>query len=351
MGAQVGVAPLLLLHFGQLPLLSPFVNLVAAPLVALSTVLGAAGMIGPRFLAEAGAFVAGVVLWLARAASGWPQIGWMTTGLIVALGVTFVFLRAGRGLVTVLASALVVMLILGQSEAPPTPGVVVLDVGQGDSLLLSGGDGHFALVDGGPDPIRLLDRLRHYQVDHLDLVVLTHVHADHATGLIGLVGRIPIGEFWAATEPHETPASVELLSALEEAGLAVRSPEVGLNRWLGALQLIVEGPLRRYASPNDQSVVLMVQGPGRSMLLTGDIEKVAQSELGHLHSDVLKVPHQGAATSDPDWLVGVGADVAVISVGANDFGHPAGWVIDLLEAGGSQVLRTDRDGDVRIALS
>ena len=86
------------------------------------------------------------------------------------------------------------------------------------------------------------------------------------------------------------------------------------------------------------------------MLLAGDIEVVAQRELSGLTADVLKVPHQGAATSDPDWLSAVGADQAVISVGPNDFGHPARWVIDTLETSGTEVLRTDLDGDVAVDL-
>jgi competence protein ComEC len=87
------------------------------------------------------------------------------------------------------------------------------------------------------------------------------------------------------------------------------------------------------------------------MLLSGDIEQVAQAELAHLRADVLKVPHQGAATSDPVWLTEVGAELAVISVGPNDFGHPADWVVKLLEESGAEVLRTDRDHDVVVPLS
>jgi len=117
------------------------------------------------------------------------------------------------------------------------------------------------------------------------------------------------------------------------------------------LELTVEGPLRRYASPNDQSIVLMVDGPSRSMLLSGDIETVAQAELSHLRADVLKVPHQGAATSDPEWLEGVGSEFAVISVGPNDFGHPADWVIEVLESTGSDVARTDVHGDIPVPMS
>jgi competence protein ComEC len=78
---------------------------------------------------------------------------------------------------------------------------------------------------------------------------------------------------------------------------------------------------------------------------------VAQAELGHLRADVLKVPHQGAATSEPGWLEVVGSDLAVISVGPNDFGHPADWVIDLFESNGTILFRTDQDGDVMVPLS
>jgi competence protein ComEC len=66
---------------------------------------------------------------------------------------------------------------------------------------------------------------------------------------------------------------------------------------------------------------------------------------------VLKVPHQGAATSDPEWLAAVGADLAVISVGPNDFGHPADWVIETLIGSGATLKRTDQDGDVVVGLS
>jgi competence protein ComEC len=182
------------------------------------------------------------------------------------------------------------------------------------------------------------------------LVVLTHVHADHATGLGGLVGRIPIGLVWAQTNPHETGASEQLFRLLEQARVHVGAPAVGEVYRLGDLALSVDGPLRRYASPNDQSIVITVTGPTRSMLLAGDIETVAQDELGQLRADVLKVPHQGAATSDADWLRAVGADLAVISVGPNDFGHPADWVIATLEESGAAVVRTDQAGHVPVPL-
>jgi competence protein ComEC len=349
-GAQAAVAPLLILHFGLVPLLSPLANLVAGPIVAVSTLLGAVGMVGPSQLATLGAWLAGLVLWLARIAAGWPQIGWLGLLLIPAALTLCVGAPRLRGVIALATAVSIVFLVVGQTGQAPSPGVVVLDVGQGDSILISGGDGHYALVDGGPDPVVLVESLRRYSVRYLELVVLTHVHSDHAAGLSGLVGRIPIGRVWAATEPHSTSSSDELFRLLEPANIRVERPMVGDQMQVGELSLTVEGPLRRYASPNDQSIVLMVEGPGRSMLLSGDIEVVAQSELGHLRADVLKVPHQGAATSDSDWLENSGAELAVISVGRNDYGHPAGWVIELLEASGAIVRRTDQAGDVLVPL-
>ena len=348
--AQAAVAPLLLIHFGLVPLLSPLANLVAAPLVAVATVLGGVGVIGPGFISDLGAWLAGIVLGLARGVSAWPQIGWLGLGIILTAVLLHLRFRRLRGLLSLLAAFALVWLVLGPVRSAPDPGVVVLDVGQGDAILLSGGQGRFGLVDGGPDPVILLEALQEYGVKDLDLVVLTHVHADHATGLAGLVGRVPIARVWARTAPHETSASAELIRVLEENRVEVSEPTVGQRLQLGGLSVTVEGPLRTYASPNDQSVVLTVSGPGRTMLLSGDIETIAQAELGHLRADVLKVPHQGAATSDPDWLAKVGSSLAVISVGPNDFGHPADWVITTLEESGATVTRTDVAGDVVVPL-
>jgi competence protein ComEC len=259
-------------------------------------------------------------------------------------------LRKVRGPIAIAMAVALVAVLLGGGARAPEAGVVAFDVGQGDALLLSGGEGRFVLVDGGPEPAVLLENLAEYRVRRLELVVLTHVHADHAAGLVGLVGRVPIEHFWAVTEPHETPASKELLGRLTELGIAVETPDPGDRYELGSLDLTVLGPLRRYASPNDQSIVMMVEGPARSMLLTGDVEAIAQADLRALRSDVLKVPHQGAATSDLGWLADVNAELAVISVGDNDFGHPDPGVISALEESGAKVARTDVDGDVIVDL-
>lgn len=350
MGAQLAVAPLLLVVFGTVPLFSPLANLLAAPLVAASTVVGAVGVVGPEFLIDLAGWLAQVVLWVARGAAVWPQLDvWGVLGILAAVALA-VRLPSFRVPAAVVATGLIATLVLGLWHRPPDPGVVVLSVGQGDAVLVHGGASRFALVDGGPDPTILVDALRRYGVDALDLVVLTHVHADHATGLEALPGAFPIGQVWAALDPHTTESSVRVMDLFAAYRVPVYVPKPGDRYDLGRLQLSVEGPLRRYDSANDQSVVITVRGPSASMLLAGDIETVAQAELSHLEADVLKVPHQGAATSDAVWLQSVDAELAVISVGPNQFGHPSPWVIEVLEDSGARVLRTDEMGDILVPL-
>lgn len=349
-GAQVAVAPLLLLHFGSVPIFSPLANLVAAPLVSIATVTAAAGVGGLGWLIPPAAFLAEVVLSLARGASVWPQADALMVGGggIAALVMwRFRWTRLPAGLA---ASALVVSVALGGSASLPGVGAVVLDIGQGDAVLIHGGDGKFALVDGGADPVDLVGKLRAYRIPLFELVVATHTDADHVNGLEAVVRQWSVGELWASFKPHRSEGSDALLAAVQELGLPVRAPPVGEVRTLGRLTIEVLGPLRRYKSSNDQSIVLLVTGPSRTLLLTGDIEVLAQQELAGIRADVLKVPHHGGGTSDPDWLRAVDADLALISVGANTFGHPVPWVIDVLESSGATVRRTDLEGDLAVDL-
>jgi competence protein ComEC len=351
LGAQLAVAPLLLWHFGSIPLLSPLSNLVAAPLVSLATLLGIVAVSGPTLALVPGEWVASLVIDISHMSAGWPQVGWV--GFIASAGMIPITPRMWRRypeVVALLAAGALVIMVLPGSSRLDAGEVAVLDIGQGDAILIAGGEGRYALVDGGHDQTLLVERLREFGVRHIDLVVMTHGDADHAGGLEALPGRIGIGEIWERSAPHQTPAGDRFLAGAIGLGIPVRQPTVGVRADLGTVQIEVLGPGRRYASANDQSVVLLVTGPSRTMLLSGDIEVVAQAELDGLDVDVLKVPHHGGGTSDPGWLASTGAELAVISVGANDFGHPVPWVIEVLESSGAVVQRTDVDGTVVVDL-
>ncbi len=183
-GAQVAVAPLLLIHFGTLPLLSPLSNLVAGPLVALATALAIPGVIGLDPALSLASGLAGLVIEIARVGSGWPQVGWIGFGVAVVSVIGGTRLRVRHPGIVAVAGALIVSVSILPRSIPVEAGdVIVLDVGQGDGILIFGGEGRVALVDGGRDPVLLLNHLRRYGVKSLDLLVVTHGDADHAGSL------------------------------------------------------------------------------------------------------------------------------------------------------------------------
>ena len=353
LAAQVAVAPLLLGSFGSLPLMSPVANLAAAPLVAVSTILGGIGSVtGWQPLVGLAAIAGEGVLAVSRFLSPFPQLGWLGTG--VAVGAGLVAWRWSEVRLPMLTAAVLVLAVVrvlpslsplvGSAESGP-PAVVFLDVGQGDSILVLG-TGLTILIDGGPDPVILAEKLRKYRVSEVDLVVITHPHADHVRGLEAVVGEMPVGGVWDASHPHETTAYRVLRDRIAEEGIPVHRPSPGQVLRAGELEVEVIGPQRRYKHINDQSIVLIVHLAGTDFLMAADIQDVAQAELGEIRPDVLKVPHQGAATSDGRWLRANAGRLAVISVGPNDYGHPAPWVEAVLAEAGARVIRTDQHGDV-----
>lgn len=347
--AQAAVAPLLLVHFGAVPLFAPLTNVVAAPLVAAATSVGGIGVVtGATPLTGVGLLLADGVLSVARFGRDLPQLGWAG---VVVLGATAVVSVARPGLRPVLAlsGALAVAAVTLPSGGPPEgPEAIFLDVGQGDAVLLWGPAGEVILVDGGPDPAVLRRSLLDRGVRRIDLLVVSHPHADHLSGLAGITGWAAVGRLWHGGREGE--AVETLLGEMAAAGVPVEVPRVGWQARVGCFTLDVLGPVRRYESPNDASLVLRVTAAGTTVLLPGDVEAVAQADLGPLPSDVLKVPHQGAATSDLRWLAASAPGLAVVSVGPNSFGHPAPEVIAALEEAGAAVRRTDLEGDVVILL-
>jgi competence protein ComEC len=243
-----------------------------------------------------------------------------------------------------------VLLRLGPG-APAGLEVRFLDVGQGDAALIRTPEGATVLVDAGPDDREVATRLAALRIRQVDLAVATHAHADHVEGFPAIFSRHPVGLLLEPGCPAESPSYRRLLDAARYEHIPHRNPRGGRTLAIGPLGIEVLGPDRcAVDSPNDDSLVLRVSYRGATVLLPGDAEIPAQRDLledgDPVAAALLKVPHHGSGTTDPEFLREVGATIAVVSVGENDYGHPAGETLAALRAAGSRVLRTDRVGEV-----
>ncbi|MBI3393733.1 MAG: DNA internalization-related competence protein ComEC/Rec2 [Nitrospirae bacterium] len=247
-----------------------------------------------------------------------------------------------------------------------------LDVGQGDAAWVRAPDGRVIVVDAGgapddaPDPGRLAvePALRRAGVRRIDVLVLSHAHRDHIGGARHLLGRFPVGEVWDAGLHQDLSSYRGLLDEIDRRGVPVRvlnypSPPVDF----GGLRIDVLHPPAgyfphsgrgAYADENSLSLVLRLSLGDVSFLLPGDVESEGEREIAAfgqgLRSTVLKVPHHGGRTSSTETLLAaVRPRLAVVSAGRrNRFGHPHAETLSRYDAFGISVLRTDRDGAVRV---
>ncbi len=243
--------------------------------------------------------------------------------------------------------------------------VTYLDVGQGDSIFIVTPGGRQVLIDGGPDPKLLLNLLGErmpFWDRSLDLVVLTHPHADHAAGLIEALRRYDAALVLEREVEHTSSeyASWRAVLSARDGPVVQALPGQHIQLDHGLLLEVLYPPeellVGTSSDLNNSSVVTRLVYGETSFLLAGDIQWDAENYLlrrsHHLDSTVLKVGHQGSRTSTtPDFLREVSPQVAVISVGAdNRFGHPHPEVVETLtEAlGNDRVFSTHEHGSVEI---
>jgi len=425
LAAQAATLPVVLASFGRLAIVSPVVNLLVVPLVAPAMAAGAialaAGLVvlapavPPVVATLAGlpawACLAGIVA-VVRFGAGLPfaslelaapadTIAAIAVGLPLALlalrpaavraTLTAVGralgarpatrptgskaksagpLRAGRltrfAAVTLAASVVATALAFVHRPDGKTT-IVVLDVGQGDAILVEGSRGGRLLVDGGPDPDRLLvtldERLPPWD-RRIDAIVLTHPHEDHVAGLALLLERYRVGRVFEpgmrGPGPGYAAWAAELASGGIESGRLAAGDRLTVDD--AQLEVLWPAPGAVPAEPadtgtgiNNVSIVLLGETGGRRFLLAGDVEEEIDPLIlarGLPRVDVLKVAHHGSRTASTEtFLDAVRPSVAVVSSGAgNPYGHPAPATIERLRELGTRVLRTDLDGTVEIAI-
>jgi len=239
--------------------------------------------------------------------------------------------------------------------------VSFLDVGQGDAILIRQGNQQ-VLVDGGPSPQAIslgLSREMPFWDRTIDLVILTHPSADHATGLVEVLNRYKVKQVLYPDLDFESDVYDEWLRLLREKDIKYTIAQAGQQIDLGEVVIRVLNPqiplLTGTESDIDNNgVVLHISMGEVSFLLTADIMWEAEFELvarrANLTSTVLKVAHHGSATSTcHEFLAVVNPQLAVISVGVdNKFGHPTPEVMERLEEkpGSENIYRTDNHGTI-----
>jgi competence protein ComEC len=244
--------------------------------------------------------------------------------------------------------------------------VTVIDVGQGDSILVEPPDGKKILIDGGgiekdndDDPIGskiVVPFLHRKGINHLDLVILTHPHADHLGGLNKVLEEIKVDEVLDGGQVYASRAYQrfkELVAANQikyELGRA--GQVIDLDQEIKGYILNPSDPL--LGDTNSDSIVMRLVYGAVSFLLTGDLGKPGEERVlnsgAALSATVLKVGHHGSATATTDeFLKAVNPKYAVISVGKhNRYRHPAVSTLNKLLSAGIKVYRTDDNGAVEI---
>ena len=240
----------------------------------------------------------------------------------------------------------------------PPSGLVVrfFDVGQGDAALISTPEGANVLIDGGPGRGGGRDQLAALGVKRLDVVVASHPHADHIIGLPAVLARIPVGMVLQPGCDDSSQIQIDLDLAIVDEQVPVRNPRAGDVFTVGSLRLEVLSPDRCWSGTesdtNNDAIVLLATYRGDTVLLATEPEEPAQEWLlesgAPLHAELLKVPHHGAATSLPEFFQAVDADVAIVSVGENDYGHPVPETLEALEGTGAVIWRTDQHGTITV---
>ncbi len=366
----LAMAPLLLVWFQQMSLVSPLANAVAIPLVSLVvTPLALAGSVLPFdfILKLAHAFMA-LQMWLLEWCAALPLAVWQQhapAGWTVALALTgCAWLLLPRGVPARWLGLPLLLPMFVLAPPGPAPGALwltVLDVGQGLSVFAQTGR-HALLYDAGPafNPGAdsgsrvILPFLRASGIGQLDALVVSHDDNDHAGGAATVLAGLPVAAFYSSI-PDSHPAWL--------AALGYRLPCAAGQRWdwdgvrFELLHPDAASYARERIKSNDRSCVLRIATPHGSVLLTGDIEARSEKEMlarapDTLRTDVLVTPHHSSRTSSTEeFIAAVQPRWAIIPVGyRNRFGHPKEEVIERYRASGAQMLRTDKAGAVLVKI-
>jgi competence protein ComEC len=241
--------------------------------------------------------------------------------------------------------------------------VLACDVGQGDALIVKDA-GVVAVIDVGPDDQAMNQCLRSAGISHIDLLILTHFDSDHVAGIRGALENRSVGLALVSGFEDDRPLVGVVHSVLKSRGVEVQIGRAGLAGSLGGYSWKILQPsfdASEASDSNDASLVTAIWNEQDGILALGDLGTAGQlrlmrnsmPDLSILRQKrlILKVAHHGSADQSEELMNYLRADIAIFSVGQNDYGHPTQRALDLAVGSGAQVLRTDIHGPLALHLT
>jgi competence protein ComEC len=364
LAATMGTFPLVAYHFHYFSVISPLANLVAGPLIGfvlvpLSMISSFSYLLNGHFIfAPLVSLSADLSVALVRlmskapyAAVKFPAFPPVLCILFYILCIPYLLFGKTKKLLVIPFMPFLLYALFHVFEKKELS-VTFLDVGQGDSEVIELPDGKTVVIDTGRTGRETAAYLQCMGTGDIDALVLTHSDSDHAGGMEEIVKRFYVKEIW----DNGLMLYPEGVSLPERR----RALERGDILEAGNYRITVLHPYKGFYTiggnedreENNSSVVLKMSGKKISFLMTGDIEDEAETDVAHLKkwlsSDVIKMPHHGSRTSaNEEFLSEVSPAIAVISAGRdNSYGHPSPEVLEKLA--GKKIVRTDRDGAVKM---
>ncbi|MHA6260184.1 MBL fold metallo-hydrolase [Sporosarcina sp. CAU 1771] len=231
-----------------------------------------------------------------------------------------------------------------------------IDVGQADATLLQFNDGNeaFTLLFDTGDWIStdVVSYLHSQQVKDIDIIAISHPHADHIGQLDKIIADFNVGEVWMNGEISNSQVFAKSLEAIETYQVDYYEPTLGEVFDIGLLEITVIHPKSLSMGTNDNSLVFRLQYGDISFLLTGDAEQQAENEMlgrgENLQATVLHAGHHGSKTSTtPNFLAAVKPEIAIYSAGENNsYGHPDAEIVDRITGSGTLLYGTDTHGTI-----
>ncbi|MBI4537558.1 MAG: DNA internalization-related competence protein ComEC/Rec2 [candidate division NC10 bacterium] len=399
--ATAMTAPILAVAFNRLTPIGLLANLPVVPLSGAITAVGlaaGAGLLalpaGLPWLTQAGGALVDLLFvvtrWFAACPWGSVLVYTPTPGMTLcyygALAGIALLLKEGPrsariwagGLTAACTLALVSQVAVWLYPPPADDRVrlTLLDVGQGEAILLELPDRGRIMVDAGGllggsfDVGRRIVApfLWRKWIGRLDVVIVSHPETDHVHGIASLLETMPVGEIWIGPAPAESVTAVRLAALLLQRGIpqrVVTSDSPPFHFGAATLEIVHPAPRTGMGAPagtrsrgvNDATLVVRLGLADKAILLTGDLGRDGEAALlksgRPVRAQVLKVPHHGSRTSSTaPFLRAVAPEIAVLSAGyRNRFRHPHPEIVERYRAMGVRLLRTDLDGAISVEMT